>query len=45
MLGQKFFSVRVVDLWNALAYSIFSVNAIAAFKKKLEEAISCQSSV
>src|SRR6218665_1519690 len=34
-LGQKFFSARVVDLWNALDDSTVSVDNITAFKRKL----------
>ena len=36
-LGQKFFSARVVDLWNSLDDSrpTVSVDTITAFKKKL----------
>ena len=34
-LGQKFFSARVVDLWNWLDDSTVSVDNVAAFKKKL----------
>ena len=34
-LGQKFFSARVVDLWNALDDSTVSVDNLTAFKRKL----------
>jgi hypothetical protein len=34
-LGQKFFSARVVDLWNGLDDSTVSVDTITAFKRKL----------
>src|SRR6218665_1099606 len=34
-LGQKFFSARVVDLWNELDDSTVSVDNVTAFKKKL----------
>src|SRR6218665_3025957 len=34
-LGQKFFSARVVDLWNALDDSTVSVDNVTAFKRKL----------
>src|SRR6218665_652709 len=34
-LGQKFFSARVVDLWNALDDSTVSVDNMTAFKRKL----------
>ena len=34
-LGQKFFSARVVDLWNALDDSTVSADNVTAFKRKL----------
>ena len=34
-LGQKFFSARVVDMWNGLDDSTVSVNTVSAFKRKL----------
>jgi len=34
-LGQKFFSARVVDLWNGLDDSAVSVDTVTAFKRKL----------
>src|SRR6218665_3398749 len=34
-LWQKFFSARVVDLWNALDDTTVSVDNVAAFKRKL----------
>ena len=34
-LGQRFFSARVVDLWNGLDDSTVSVDTVTAFKKKL----------
>ena len=34
-LGQKLFSARVVDLWNALDNSTVSVDNVTAFKIKL----------
>ena len=34
-LGQTFFSARVVDLWNELDDSTFSVDNVTAFKRKL----------
>jgi len=34
-LGQKFFSSRVVDLWNELDDSTLSADSITAFKMKL----------
>src|SRR6218665_3258811 len=34
-LGQKFFSTRVVDLWNELDDSTVSVDNVTAFKRKL----------
>src|SRR6218665_3970802 len=34
-LGQKFFSARVVDLWNELDDSTVSVDNVTAFKRKL----------
>src|SRR6218665_1639799 len=34
-LGQKFFSARVVDLWNELEDSTVSVDNVTAFKRKL----------
>src|SRR6218665_964045 len=34
-LGQKCFSARVVDLWNALDDSTVSVDNVTAFKRKL----------
>jgi len=34
-LGQKFFSARVVDLWNGVDDSTVSVDTITAFKSKL----------
>jgi ribonucleases P/MRP protein subunit RPP40 len=34
-LGQKFFSARVVDLWNGLDDSTVSVDTITSFKRKL----------
>ena len=33
--GVKFYSARVVDLWNSLDDSTVSVDTITAFKKKL----------
>ena len=35
ILGQKFFSVRVIDLWNELDDSTVSVNNVTAFKRGL----------
>src|SRR6218665_2030143 len=34
-IGQKFFSARVVDLWNELDDSTVSVDNVTAFKRKL----------
>ena len=34
---QKFFSARVVDLWNELDDSTVSVDNVTAFKRKLEK--------
>src|SRR6218665_3204327 len=34
-IGQKFFSARVVDLWNELDDSTVSVDNVPAFKRKL----------
>ena len=34
-LGQKFFSARVVDLWNELDDSTVSVGYVTVFKRKL----------
>ena len=34
-LGPKFFSARVVDLWNALDDSTVSVDNVTAFKRKV----------
>jgi len=34
-LGQKFFSPRVVDLWNELDASTVSVDSVTALKRKL----------
>src|SRR6218665_3586516 len=34
-LGQKFFSARVVDLWNELDDSTVSVDNVTVFKRKL----------
>jgi hypothetical protein len=36
-LGQKFFSARVIDIWNGLDDSTVSVDTVAAFKRKLGE--------
>ena len=36
-LGQKFFSGRVVDLWNELDDSTVSLDNFTAFKRKLRK--------
>jgi len=35
MLRQKFFSARVVDLWNELDDSTVSADSVTAFKRKV----------
>jgi len=34
-IGQKFFSARVVDLWNVFHESTVSADSATAFKRKL----------